>query len=56
MTLRRAPLRRRCGKENIMQDYLIFTDASADLDATFAREHDIRFISMQYEISGDIRE
>ena len=56
MTLRRAPVRRRCGKENIMQDYLIFTDASADLDATFAKEHDIRFISMQYEISGDIRE
>ncbi|MDE6550895.1 MAG: DegV family protein [Clostridia bacterium] len=38
-----------------MQDYLIFTDASADLDVEFAKAHDIGFIPMQYEIGDEVR-
>ena len=39
-----------------MQDYAIFVDASADLDPRFARENDIRMVSMSYTLGGENRE
>ena len=38
-----------------MQDYVIFTDASADIDPVFLREHDIRFVSMEYSVGEEQR-
>ena len=34
------------------EDYVIYTDASADLPAGFAAAHDIRFIPMHYTCAG----
>ena len=38
-----------------MQDYVIFTDASADIDRAFLQAHDVRFISMEYSVGEEQR-
>ena len=35
--------------------YIIFSDISADIPASFAKENDIRFISMQYSLGNEER-
>ena len=37
------------------QSYVIFSDISADIPVDYAKEHDIRFISMQYTIGDEDR-
>lgn len=36
-----------------MQDYVIFTDTSADIDPRFAAENDIRFVPMHYTLGEE---
>ena len=35
--------------------YLIFMDVSGDISSEFAREHDVKFLPMEYSISNDMR-
>ena len=37
------------------QSYVIFSDISADIPVDYAKEHDIRFISMQYTLGDEDR-
>ena len=38
-----------------MNDYVIFTDASADVEESFVKEHDIRFVPMHYTLGKEDR-
>lgn len=38
-----------------MKDYIIFIDASADIDRDFAASHDIRFVPMHYTLGKEDR-
>ena len=37
------------------QSYVIFSDISADIPAGYAKENDIRFISMRYSLGDEDR-
>ena len=37
------------------QSYTIFSDISADIPASYAKENDIRFIAMQYTLGDEDR-
>ena len=39
-----------------MNDYIIFVDASADMDPRFVQENDIRIVPMSYTLGGENRE
>ncbi|MBQ9827184.1 MAG: DegV family protein [Lachnospiraceae bacterium] len=39
-----------------MKDYIIITDASADIDAAFYKEHDIPILPMSYTLGSEMRE
>lgn len=39
-----------------MNDYVIFVDASADMEARFVSENDIRIVPMSYTLGGENRE
>lgn len=38
-----------------MNDYLIYTDASADIDPAVIEKYDIRFVAMNYTVGDEER-
>ena len=38
-----------------MNNYVIFTDASADVDRKYVAAHDIRFVPMHYTLGAEDR-